>query len=170
MFPAVQSSILATVAAAATYYLFGWYSDRVNEIIPGAVWLGNIAEAWAPGNYTHIVCATQFGTAAAFYPDRFVYETVAVQDDAAADIESAFDRVASFIDQAVQAKGRVLVHCNQGRSRSVALLCAYLMRYRQMTLARALQTIRCHRPIAQPNEGFMRQLERYERSIHGQET
>jgi protein-tyrosine phosphatase len=50
--------------------------------------------------------------------------------------------VRRFIDTALGEGGCVLVHCHEGRSRSVALVAAYLMARRGMDLAGALARIR----------------------------
>lgn len=49
-----------------------------------------------------------------------------------------------------------------GKSRSVTIAIAYLLRqYPHHTVASALELIRVTRPIAEPNDGFMAQLELY---------
>jgi len=49
-----------------------------------------------------------------------------------------------------------------GKSRSVTITIAYLLfRYPQHTVESALSLIREARPMAEPNEGFMEQLELY---------
>jgi dual specificity phosphatase 12 len=68
--------------------------------------------------------------------------------------------------------GAVLVHCAMGKSRSVTAIVAYLLwkhphRFgkanstttAQKAVAQALEWIRETRPVAEPNDGFMRQLE-----------
>ncbi|KAK4096122.1 phosphatases II [Parathielavia hyrcaniae] len=68
--------------------------------------------------------------------------------------------------------GAVLVHCAMGKSRSVTAVIAYLLwkhphRFgksnptitAQAAVAQALEWVRKTRPIAEPNDGFMRQLE-----------
>jgi dual specificity phosphatase 12 len=49
-----------------------------------------------------------------------------------------------------------------GKSRSVTVIIAYLLRqYPHHTVSSALSLVRESRPIAEPNEGFMAQLELY---------
>ncbi|KAL2169014.1 hypothetical protein VTG60DRAFT_6587 [Thermothelomyces hinnuleus] len=68
--------------------------------------------------------------------------------------------------------GAVLVHCAMGKSRSATAIIAYLLwkyphrfgradpaRTAQQAVERALHWVRRSRPVAEPNEGFMRQLE-----------
>jgi protein-tyrosine phosphatase len=51
-------------------------------------------------------------------------------------------QVQAWIDAALGSGGAVLVHCHEGKSRSVALLLAYLMISKGHTLATALAHIR----------------------------
>lgn len=59
----------------------------------------------------------------------------------------------SWIDAALLSGGAVLVHCHEGKSRSVTLLLAYLMMSRGLTLAAALGHMRSLHPKASPNAG-----------------
>ena len=56
----------------------------------------------------------------------------------------------------------VLVHCNEGKSRSVAMVTYYFMKKYNLTCVQSLQRIRNLRPIASPNKGFMNQLKQLE--------
>uniref|UniRef100_A0A915PGN5 protein-tyrosine-phosphatase n=1 Tax=Setaria digitata TaxID=48799 RepID=A0A915PGN5_9BILA len=58
--------------------------------------------------------------------------------------------------------GRALVHCEAGISRSVFIVAAYLMQKFQWSAAKAVEYIQTIRPIAQPNDGFIRQLRIFE--------
>jgi atypical dual specificity phosphatase len=64
-------------------------------------------------------------------------------------------------------QSNVLIHCRWGKSRSVALLLGYLMKYRGMALSDALAFVQAKREISQPNSGFMRQLKAYEEGMRG---
>ena len=62
---------------------------------------------------------------------------------------------------AIQNGNRVAVHCNAGISRSVSLLMMVLIRYYDMTASQALELIKKQRSEADPNDGFMEQLEEF---------
>nr|CDI55933.1 related to Tyrosine specific protein phosphatase and dual specificity protein phosphatase [Melanopsichium pennsylvanicum 4] len=58
--------------------------------------------------------------------------------------------------------GTVLVHCQAGCSRSVAIVAAYLMHTRRISSDTAVGMIKRRRADAGPNRGFLAQLELYE--------
>ncbi|CAK0860584.1 unnamed protein product [Prorocentrum cordatum] len=74
------------------------------------------------------------------------------------ELSGAFDEGLRAIDEAVAAGGRALVHCHEGRSRSVSLCLAYLVVRERMALADAMALVKARRPLARPNAGFWRQL------------
>ncbi|CAG8972424.1 hypothetical protein HYALB_00001113 [Hymenoscyphus albidus] len=79
-----------------------------------------------------------------------------------------FEKTGKWIEEALTnggkdgAPGRVLIHCAMGKSRSVTVTIAFLLRkYPQLSVDSALEMIRQERPLAEPNDGFMAQLELY---------
>ncbi|KAL3452897.1 protein-tyrosine phosphatase-like protein [Aspergillus insuetus] len=62
-----------------------------------------------------------------------------------------------------RSRGHVLVHCNQGISRSGSVVVAYIMKYLSLPYAAALLTARRSRPIILPNTGFEYQLRMWEK-------
>jgi hypothetical protein len=57
-------------------------------------------------------------------------------------------------------RGAVLVHCKAGISRSASVVMGYLLyKNPDMSVAEALAMIKVARPVAQPNPGFLSQLE-----------
>ncbi|XP_078103404.1 dual specificity protein phosphatase 14 [Sander vitreus] len=93
---------------------------------------------------------------------------VPVQDRPHAPLKRYFDLVAERINQ--NQTGRTLVHCTAGRSRSPALIMAYLMRFEGLSLRRAHEVVLDQRPFIRPNAGFWRQLMEYERSLFGRNS
>ncbi|CAO1626629.1 unnamed protein product [Sympodiomycopsis kandeliae] len=57
--------------------------------------------------------------------------------------------------------GTILIHCQAGCSRSVALTMAYIMSSRQLTVTEAFEMVRNRRSQSEPNTGFLNQLELY---------
>jgi protein-tyrosine phosphatase len=67
---------------------------------------------------------------------------------------------------AISNGGKVLVHCAQGRSRSASMVIAYLMKQQHMSFHQALSQVKEARPIISPNEGFMAQLQKFEKTLN----
>ena len=57
-----------------------------------------------------------------------------------------------------QEAGSVLVHCYHGKSRSAALVTAFLMAKYKMSVEKALGLLKSKRKSVNPNPGFMAQL------------
>uniref|UniRef100_A0A7G3AB27 Putative dual specificity protein phosphatase 19 isoform x1 n=1 Tax=Lutzomyia longipalpis TaxID=7200 RepID=A0A7G3AB27_LUTLO len=66
--------------------------------------------------------------------------------------------------------GSVLVHCNAGISRSVAIVVGYLILEEKIPLAEAMEMVRRKRPGAKPNDGFMKQLQEIADKVAGPKT
>ena len=76
-----------------------------------------------------------------------------------------FKKTNAFIHKALKSRGRVLVHCYRGKSRSVTLVAAYLMWRYRITASEALSRIKKRRKLACPNDGFGSQLRRYQKYL-----
>lgn len=93
---------------------------------------------------------------------------VPVSDLPSANLGTHFERVAERIHG--NRAGGTLVHCAAGMSRSPALVMAYLMRYRGVTLRQAHRWVQESRPYIRLNAGFWEQLLQYERRLYGKNT
>nr|XP_023658747.1 dual specificity protein phosphatase 13-like [Paramormyrops kingsleyae] len=82
---------------------------------------------------------------------------VQAADHPSFDLSPFFYPTAAFIQTALSQKGRVLVHCAMGVSRSATLVLAYLMIRERLPLLEAICTVKKHRHIC-PNSGFLEQL------------
>jgi atypical dual specificity phosphatase len=89
------------------------------------------------------------------------YKNVLAYDDDDFKINRFFDDTSDYIHKNIN-ENKILVHCAMGRSRSVSIIIAYLIKYHKMTTDKALEMIKKVRPCAQPNNGFMKQLKEYE--------
>lgn len=68
----------------------------------------------------------------------------------------------NFINNAVSKNKNILVHCMAGISRSVSMVAYYLMKKYHINYDQAMTVIRYKRIIANPNESFKYQLQKYE--------
>ncbi|KAH3764203.1 phosphatases II [Pelomyxa schiedti] len=76
-----------------------------------------------------------------------------------------FDKCNKFIDSG-RNNGAVLVHCQDGISRSATIVSAYLMYKIKVSVEDAVGLIHDARPVVQPNDGFMSQLHSYYLKLH----
>ncbi|NXY84961.1 DS13B phosphatase, partial [Alcedo cyanopectus] len=113
---------------------------------------------------SHIVDAAagrfHIDTGPKFYKDLSVdYYGVQAEDNPNFDLSIYFYPVAQYIRAALNSpRGKVLVHCAMGISRSATLVLAFLMICENLSLVDAIQTVRPHRGIC-PNSGFLKQLQ-----------
>jgi hypothetical protein len=70
------------------------------------------------------------------------------------EIVRRFDAAAAQIDNWLRSGKRVLVHCFAGVSRAVTAVVWYLVRYHGLSWDQALQRVRAHRTVANPNIRF----------------
>uniref|UniRef100_A0A8B9L3G3 Protein-tyrosine-phosphatase n=1 Tax=Astyanax mexicanus TaxID=7994 RepID=A0A8B9L3G3_ASTMX len=87
-----------------------------------------------------------------------------IRDEPHAPLAQHFDSVAERIQQ--NRSGSTLVCCAAGRSRSPALVMAFLIKNEGLSLLQAYQRVLEVRPFIRPNAGFWRQLLEYERRFH----
>lgn len=77
------------------------------------------------------------------------------------DLMPTLQKALDIIAEAEASGGKVLVHCHEGKSRSVSVCLAYLVS-KQIPLADALTYVKSKRPVARPNAGFLKQLLAFE--------
>lgn len=111
---------------------------------------------------THIMC-TATGVRS-MHPDKFVYKTLTVLDSQSESLLDHFPDSIYWMECALRENptNKILVHCFAGRSRSVAIVLAYLMYKLRIPLSVALLHVRQFRASANPNSGFVSQLKAFE--------
>lgn len=92
------------------------------------------------------------------------YQHIYLEDAESENISRYFDQTFHFIEKARQ-NGNILVHCMAGISRSATILAAYLMKKNNLTAREAIQALERKRWQVYPNDGFIRQLQQYERHV-----
>jgi len=120
---------------------------------------------------THIVCVAR-GIKNVF-AGKYQYRTVELLDSASESLLDHLPATLAWMHEALSSdpEAKILVHCFAGRSRSVAIILAYLMVWHRITLKVALHHVRSIRPSANPNTSFMRHLKAFELELfarHGE--
>merc|ERR1712083_1004893 len=100
-----------------------------------------------------------------YHPKTFKYYKLELMDREGQEMTSCFENAFKFMDKALANSGVLFVHCQEGKSRSVTFVAAYLMSRKKYTLNSALAVITSRRRIAQPNQGFITQLKKYEAQL-----
>ena len=96
-----------------------------------------------------------------FEKDRaLTYRRCSMFDTKAENLLGVLPGCVAFVDQG-RFYGSVLVHCVQGVSRSASVCVAYLVKHQGMAYDAALAFVKGKRPVVNPNEGFLRQLQQY---------
>ncbi|KAH9987471.1 protein-tyrosine phosphatase-like protein, partial [Russula compacta] len=88
---------------------------------------------------------------------------VPLHDAPFAELVAHLPHTTHYISRALHSSpdARVLVHCAMGASRSVAVVCGYLIAAHRFHPAQALEHVKARRASAAPNRGFVDQLYEY---------
>ncbi|XP_058786392.1 dual specificity protein phosphatase PHS1-like isoform X2 [Vicia villosa] len=118
---------------------------------------------------THILClcTNEIGQSDSQFADIFTYKNFSVCDTENTNISILFDEACDFIENVERAGQRILVHCFEGKSRSVTVVLAYLMLRKNFTLLEAWNTMKKVHRRAQPNDGFGKILQELDQKLHG---
>jgi protein-tyrosine phosphatase/rhodanese-related sulfurtransferase len=144
--------------------------DYPSIVVEDSLFLGRADQAANPRvksnlGITHIINVTRDQPNA--FPDEIQYLRIEVDDDATADLLHEFPTLIHFIKSTLSQQGRLLVHCNLGRSRSSTVVIAYLMFCRKWSLRDAYTYLKDRRPIIHPNRNFVSQLSKFEELLFG---
>lgn len=118
---------------------------------------------------THIVNMAAV-TCQCYFPGTFKYLSINILDTVSQDISQFFEACTKYINKAVSSGGRVLVHCEAGRSRSTTIVLQYMVTEYNLTLKAAYKRVKRARPIVMPNITFFSQLRKFERQVRGIES
>ena len=100
----------------------------------------------------------------------FCYHHItSIYDSSDADLLPHLPESVEFISKG-RAAGGVLVHCYAGQSRSASFIIGYLIDRAGMSLQEAWAVVRTARPCVHPNQGFLKQLAEYERTVSDQKA
>jgi len=143
----------------------------MQEIVPG-LYLGPYAAAGKKNfsrlesaGVTHVVCVRQEIERNFIKPNfepQLKYLVITLADSCIEAIIPKIKETKEFIDKSLATGGKVLVHCNDGMSRSASLVIAYIMQTYGMDFRSALHYVQQRRFCVQPNDGFEQQLKEFE--------
>ncbi|CAI2380592.1 unnamed protein product [Moneuplotes crassus] len=114
-------------------------------------------------NVSHIL--SMAGEVENKFSDSFEYLHVRITDTVDEDILSFLPQAVRFIDKALTEGTGILVHCQQGISRSASAIIAYLMFKKRKPYKTILKRVCNKRPIVKPNSGFVQQLKEFEQKL-----
>ncbi|KAI6014173.1 protein-tyrosine phosphatase-like protein [Pisolithus marmoratus] len=146
--------------------------DSVSLVLPPSLYLGPCSAASSKqyllkNSITHVL---SIGASPSVQVDGVTYQRLSISDSASSSIAKVTDTACNTIDAAIapkKGKGKILVHCSAGISRSPMVVAAYLMKRKGMTLKEALGQIVRVRPQISPNAGFLQQLKDMEMELYG---
>jgi atypical dual specificity phosphatase len=101
--------------------------------------------------------------------DGVIYHRLGLKDATRSSVKPTIESAVKIIEDALKSnkgRGRILVHCSAGVSRSPTIVVAYLMKHRNMSLRTALGHVVRTRPQVSPNPGFIEQLKDMEMELY----
>ena len=158
------------------HYYISYNEFSANEIIDN-IYIGNVYDAHNidelnKNNIKNVVSAvTGFEN---IYDDTFNHLSLNLIDNENQNIIHYFEITYHYIDNIVsknisssskEKKNKILIHCICGVSRSVTILIAYIIKKYNYNPTDALELVKKHRSIANPNNNFMNQLWVYYNSL-----
>jgi len=106
---------------------------------------------------THVINCVSHKCQCAF-PKQLCYLPLTLADSSKQDITQYLYLVIGFIEAVRRARGRVLIHCMEGISRSAAFVVAYFMWSKGLQVDVALKAVKGTRAVVEPNANFLFQL------------
>ena len=154
------------------------------QILPG-LWVGSLASV-KNGNLllkagiTHVITCLSYSEVAERnleIPESIQWTIVPVEDEVTDTIFPHIETVVNTIgnvhrenERARSTRGRVLIHCMGGISRSPSLAAAYVIWRLRLRWVAAVAYVRERRPCADPNPRFLKDLETFDRAVFRDET
>ncbi|KAI7900837.1 uncharacterized protein BX663DRAFT_553814 [Cokeromyces recurvatus] len=100
--------------------------------------------------------------------ENFIYTKIAAQDTVEMqNVQGTLKKAVHVIEDSKKHHEPIYVHCKAGKSRSAAAILAYLVLSEHWTLKRAYRHIVKARPNISPNIGFVAELMKLEKDVHG---
>ncbi|KAL0960502.1 hypothetical protein HGRIS_005540 [Hohenbuehelia grisea] len=134
---------------------------------PGALYVGSMTavndrDLLRDAHVTHLVQVLDAPWIPLSEKDGFDCYRIAILDQSSADLRPHLEAACNHIDRALRSGRSVLVHCQQGISRSPAIVIAYLIRNLGMSFDQAHTLLKRKRACIKPNSGFVKALQEWE--------
>ncbi|XP_063673842.1 protein phosphatase Slingshot-like isoform X2 [Bolinopsis microptera] len=129
----------------------------------GSEWNACNYEELVENGITHILNVTSEIDSP--FESSFDYLRIEVLDVPKSNLLEHWENTHKYIKNCRDSKGKVLVHCQMGISRSGSTTMSYLMREYDMSLSDASSFVKHRRSCVKPNWGFQKQLELYQKTI-----
>jgi len=140
-----------------------------NDIWDNRLFLGNYNQASQfiiikSLNITHVVNVTA-ECVNAHEEKGIKYLHIIILDETEVNLLKFFKEAFEFIDSALNESknNKVFLHCALGKSRSATITVMFLMKKFGWTFEKALEYVKMKRRIVDPNYGFLKQLEEFEK-------
>jgi len=143
-----------------TEFFYPTESFEINQVLDN-LWITNVYTAQNSDILNHNNIKHVVSLYPVHLPD-YNQLYINIYDFTSSDIQQHLDTTYVFIEEALEAKEGVLVHCHVGRSRAAAIVIYYLMKKYKMTYEKAYAFLKTKRPLVQPNQGFINQLKELE--------
>ena len=147
--------------------------DALTELTP-YLYIGGAAaarngQALDAANITHVINLSAGRVPNYYEADnnmyQFRYLQLYIRDDSSQCLDLVFQPVLDYVREARREGGACFIHCCEGISRSSAAAAAFFIMDKGYSYEKALQEIREKRPVAAPNEGFVKALTRLETKV-----
>ncbi|KAK0483133.1 protein-tyrosine phosphatase-like protein [Armillaria luteobubalina] len=133
----------------------------------GSLYLGSLAavcekDLLREHHITHLVQVLDVPWLPISEKDGFSCYRIDILDQASSDLRPHLEDACNYIDRALRGGKSVLVHCQQGISRSASIVIAFLIRNRGMSYDSAYSLVKRERACIKPNAGFVQALQEWE--------
>lgn len=135
----------------------------------GALYLGSLSavmdvDLLRQNHITHLVQVLDVPWLPLSEKEGFNCYRIDILDQSTVDIRPHLEAACAHIDKTLKSGRSVLVHCQQGVSRSASIVIAYLIRNHGMTFDAAQAFVKHKRACIKPNSGFVKALQEWEAS------
>ncbi|KAF7370086.1 Phosphatases II [Mycena sanguinolenta] len=133
----------------------------------GALYLGSMAAAHdvdllRTHKIAHLVQVLEVPWMPAPDNTEFACYRIDIEDTSSAKLQPHLEEACDYIRTTLSRGENVLVHCQQGVSRSASIVIAYLIREHSLSYDAAFDIVRQRRRCIKPNAGFIKTLREWE--------